>query len=191
MTCVSSPPQLSRAPLFLVVCKRFLLLENHSKCVLLCTEAWFGLIIPSFQKQKRATDSELGPSAPDINLQNPQNKHLEAVSWQCIFYSGMEHQPQCGFALESNLTLFPTYGFPRSLTMQLIGCQNSLGPGCVPWVLFTWKSFPICSVVCRSLISLQKLSFQKRDTAADSDLEWSGPDGNLTNSRNKCLEVAT
>ena len=43
-------PQLHNTPFGLVVHEGFLLLEIHSKCGLLCAEAYFFLNIPSCQK---------------------------------------------------------------------------------------------------------------------------------------------
>ena len=66
------------------------------------------LKMPSFHKQKTAEDNEFGVQGLMGISQNPQNNDLEAASWQSKFYSVMEHQLQCGFALESNPSLFPT-----------------------------------------------------------------------------------
>ena len=50
------------------------MLETHSKHVLLCAEALFGLEIPSFHKQERAKVSKLGPSGPEDDLTNSTNQ---------------------------------------------------------------------------------------------------------------------
>ena len=70
---------------------------------------------PSFHKWETAANSMLVCSGPECDLTNSTNvwkqsagnKHLEAVSWQCRFFSGLESQPLFGFALESHPNLFP------------------------------------------------------------------------------------
>lgn len=52
-------PLLPNSQLALVVCRDILLLENHSKPVLLCEEALFFLSMPTFHKQETVKYSEL------------------------------------------------------------------------------------------------------------------------------------
>ena len=88
--------------------KGVLLLKHHSKCVLLCAVAWFVLKMPPFPKQDTAAYSNLRRIGPDGDHLNQENRSLDTGSWQCILYSVMEQQPQGGFVLESNPSLFPT-----------------------------------------------------------------------------------
>ena len=83
------------------------MLENHAVHVVLCAEACCGLKMPCFHKQERQHIESLDDEGLIAKSQTPQNKLLEMDSWQHVFYSEMEHQPLCGFALKCNLSLFP------------------------------------------------------------------------------------
>lgn len=95
------------APLDLVVCRGFPLVENHSKHVVFCADAWFVLKMPKFHKWESVAESELGQSEPGDYLTN-STKHVSGSGLLAnIFSSVREHKHQYKLAMESNSNLFP------------------------------------------------------------------------------------
>ena len=128
------------------------LTPNVFSCVKKPDLAWTCLLSTS-RKQPHVV--RLGNQGQMAISQTPKNMCLEVASWQCIFYSGMELQPQYLFALECHASPFP----PRPLIwlrwLKPSAAKCSLGPvvcrdfcclnitpsmfSCVQKPDFTWK----------------------------------------------------
>ena len=90
--------------------------------------------MPSFHKEEIAANRELGYKGLMAISQMPQNMHLEAASWQHIFYSEME--PNVGLLWKATLLFFP----PRHLLC--IGQWNPWLPN-APWDLIVCRGFQL------------------------------------------------
>lgn len=103
-----APLLLPNAPFALFLCMEFLLLDNHSKGVLFCADAWLGLKKHYFQKQDWTAQSKIRQSGPDAYLTNSKLQVSGSGLQANYINSVMEHQPQSGFSLESNTSTFHT-----------------------------------------------------------------------------------
>ena len=113
-------------------CAEFPSLERHSKCVLLCGEAWFYMKKNSCHNLGKAAHSKLGQSQQNGNLTiyKIQNKRMEASSLQSIFNSVNKHENQCGLAWKATLAFFP----PSPLLY--LGQNSQYFEKCFLWSVF-------------------------------------------------------
>lgn len=97
-------------------------LETHTKHVLLCREACFAMKIPSFNKQGKATHSELGRSSPDGKLTKQSKQETGSlILTKCILLSEWTPGPMVVFFGKQRL-LFPQISLFLLCANISIGC---------------------------------------------------------------------
>ena len=157
-------PMLPWTWLYAGVFSCLIITQNMFFCVQKPDLAWKCLLSTSGKQQEIPCKGQQGL------MEITQNKLLEVVSWQLLLYPVMEHQPTCGFALESKPRLFPPRGllFLRWCSPSIARC--SLGPGCAQGIFVAGKSLQTCSTICKSLIWLENSFFHKQEIAANINL---------------------